>query len=50
MKSSIEIMILDGVHHGFVFVEPHENLDLPDCLRRADEAMYAMKKITHKER
>jgi len=35
---------------GFVFVEPHENLDLPDCLRRADEAMYAMKKITHKER
>ncbi len=34
---------------GFVFVEPHENLDLADCLRRADEAMYEMKKITHKE-
>ena len=34
---------------GFVFVEPHENLDLTDCLRRADEAMYEMKKITHKE-
>ena len=35
---------------GFVFVEPHENLDLTDCLRRADEAMYEMKKITHKEK
>lgn len=35
---------------GFVFVEPHETLDLSDCLRRADEAMYEMKKITHKEK
>ena len=35
---------------GFVFVEPHETLDLSDCLKRADEAMYEMKKITHKER
>jgi len=34
---------------GYVFVEPHETLDLSDCLRRADEAMYEMKKITHKE-
>lgn len=35
---------------GFVFVEPHETLDLSDCLRRADEAMYEMKKITHREK
>lgn len=53
MQEKAEQMMLPyklKVGLGFVFVEPHETLDLSDCLRRADEAMYEMKKITHKEK
>ena len=34
---------------GCVYIEPNEHLDLSDCLKRADEAMYAMKKELHKK-
>lgn len=33
---------------GYVIIEPSENLDLSDYLRRADEAMYSMKKNNKK--
>lgn len=33
---------------GCVYIEPSEHLDLSDCLRRADEAMYQMKKEQHR--
>ena len=34
---------------GYVMISPEESLNLSDCLRRADEAMYQMKKKQHKE-
>ena len=34
---------------GFVLVEPDEELDLSECLKKADEAMYLMKKKQHGE-
>ncbi len=34
---------------GYVLVSAAENLDLYECLRKADEAMYAMKKRQHEE-
>lgn len=34
---------------GFVLVEPEEKLNLSECLRKADEAMYLMKMKQHKE-
>lgn len=35
---------------GYVMVSPEESLNLSDCLRRADEAMYQMKKKQNGER
>ena len=29
---------------GYVVISPEEKLDMSDCLKRADEAMYLMKK------
>lgn len=34
---------------GYVVISPEEKLNLSDCLKRADEAMYAMKKKQHDE-
>ena len=34
---------------GYVIVSPEESLNLSDCLRRADEAMYQMKEKQHKD-
>lgn len=34
---------------GYVIISPEEKLNLSDCLRRADEAMYEMKKKQHDE-
>lgn len=34
---------------GYVLVEADEKLNLSECLRKADEAMYLMKKRQHKE-
>lgn len=34
---------------GYVMVSPEESLNLSDCLRRADEAMYQMKNKQHSE-
>lgn len=34
---------------GYVMISPDESLNLSDCLRRADEAMYQMKKKQHNE-
>ncbi len=35
---------------GYVYVEADEKLDLSECLKRADEAMYSMKKQQHTEK
>lgn len=35
---------------GFCIVREWEEMDLADCLKRADEAMYSMKEIQHKEK
>ena len=34
---------------GYVLISAEENLDLYECLRKADEAMYEMKKLQHSE-
>lgn len=34
---------------GYVLVEPDEQLDLSECLKKADDAMYLMKKKQHDE-
>lgn len=34
---------------GYVMISPDESLNLSDCLRRADEAMYLVKKKQHSE-
>lgn len=34
---------------GYVLISPEESLNLSDCLRRADEAMYQMKKKQNEE-
>jgi diguanylate cyclase (GGDEF)-like protein len=34
---------------GYVVISPDEKLNLSDCLKRADEAMYEMKKKQHNE-
>lgn len=34
---------------GYVLISAKENLDLYECLKKADEAMYAMKKRQHSE-
>ena len=34
---------------GYVLVDANENLDLSECLKRADDAMYLMKKKQHEE-
>ncbi len=34
---------------GYVLIEPNEKLDLSECLKKADDAMYLMKKKQHKE-
>ena len=34
---------------GFIVIRPQEELDPHDCLKKADEAMYSMKEIQHRE-
>lgn len=38
-----------GVSMGYVMVDPQENLNMSECLTRAENAMYVMKKRLHSE-